>query len=182
VPSEPTSNDLKAVLKAKASTPASYVFQPASFAHNFYRLLLQSMLDDTAFVIRRGRDSKLARLREGSLSQTTIWDGLLFAHVREDLNLEQIRAVIFEGAIPQARADFFRVTLGVPVASLSSHAFLLAPLSAAMLYDFQALPPPDGGDMGHVGPPGVGIDLKLRGKEEDIKNGRVRGEVRTFLL
>lgn len=142
------------------------------------------MLGDSAFIIRYARDAKLRLLREGTVSQSTWWDKLLFAHLRNDTGLKHTRLLVLEGPLEQNRSEFFRMALGIPVVSTLGHAFLLAPLSAGMMYDFQRLPPPqlDGGEVtgkekGSVGPPVAGVEVKLRGDEKEISAGRVRGEV-----
>lgn len=88
-----------------------------------------------------------------------------------------------KGPVEQNKSDFFRLALGSPVMSSLEHAFLLAPLSVGGMWDFQRLPPPgleqeSSVELGHVGPPVVGLELKIAGDEKEIASGRIRGEVR----
>ena len=122
------------------------------------------------------------------VTRSTWWDSILFDGMRKDVHLHALRSLIFDGPVLQSRLDFFRIALGVPTISSQGHAFLLAPLSAAMMWDFQRLPPPgmeenEGvQEKGSVGPPVSGVELKLRGDEAEIAAGRVKGEVRSSSL
>lgn len=64
-----------------------------------------------------------------------------------------------------------------------AHPTFLAPLCAAHMFDVQRLPPPGakrlrGNEKNHVGPPTLGIEMKIVGNEDEIAAGRIKGEVR----
>jgi len=140
------------------------------------------MIGDSAFIIKQARNGKLRLLREGSVSKSTIWDTILFKGLRKELGLHMLRGVFFSGSLEQGKLETFRCAFGTPAVSTMSHPFLLAPLSHGHFYDYQRLPPPGvfrltGKEKAHVGPPSAGVELKLRGSEEEIAKGRIRGEV-----
>lgn len=163
--------------------PSALISQP------LYKVILGNMLGDSAFMVRNARDGKLRLLREGIVSQMTWWDKLIFTSLRKEVGLAKLRTVVLEGPTDQNRIEFFRIVFGTPVLATLAHAFLLGPLSAGLMYDFQRLPPPgvsekdfSSGAKAHSGPPVAGVEVKLRGQEKDIVAGRVRGEVRSLLL
>ena len=181
----PDADSLTLALRSPSAASPTMIFGPAPLISNpFYKLLLGNLLGDSAFIVRHARDGKLRLLREGTVSQTTWWDKLIFTSLRKEVGLSQIRAVVLEGDIEQNRVEFFRLVLGTPVLATLAHAFLLGPLSAGLFYDFQRLPPPGLTDndvstaaKAHVGPPVAGVEVKLRGEEKDMLAGRIRGEV-----
>ncbi|GAA5958671.1 hypothetical protein JCM21900_001547 [Sporobolomyces salmonicolor] len=183
LPAEPTFEDVEAVFANRSSPSATLVFAPSFLlVQPLYTLILKKMLGDSSFIIRHARDGKLRLLREGSVSKQTIWDSMLFKGIRQDLTLHMLRAVFFDGPVEQSKLETFRCALGVPTVSLLSHTFLLAPLSAGNLWDVQRLPPPGttaltGKEKAHVGPPATNVEIKLRGDEEEIATGRMRGEI-----
>lgn len=180
LPESATHEDLQALLTTRSAQPPSLIFAPSStFSEPLYKLLLSKMLGDTAFVIRQARNGKLRLLREGVLATKTIWDSILFQGVKLDSRVHRLRALFLEGPVDQSRLEMFRTTLGVPTVSTLAHAFLLSPLAAGMMWDVQRLPHPQGAtwSLGHVGPPVVGIDVKLRGDETEILDGTIKGEV-----
>ncbi|KAL8293107.1 hypothetical protein RQP46_000801 [Phenoliferia psychrophenolica] len=182
----PDSDALTLALRSPSALSPTMIFGPAPLiSQPFSKLLLGNMLGDSAFMVRHARDGKLRLLREGTVSQSTWWDKLIFTSLRKEVGLPTIRAVVLEGPVDQNRVEFFRIVLGAPVVVTLAHAFLLAPLSAGNLYDYQRLPPPGvikENDLSttakaHVGPPVGGVEVKLRGEEKDMVAGRVRGEV-----
>ncbi|KAM0792439.1 hypothetical protein ACM66B_005116 [Microbotryomycetes sp. NB124-2] len=188
LPAEATHDELFQILNMPPFI--SLLFSPAQPTSDlYYRLFLTNMLGDFASIIKYGRDAKLRLLRKGVLKNDTFWDKILFNGVRKDSRAIKLRAMFLEGESEQARLESFRTILGQPCVATKAHAFLLAPLSAAMLYDLQRLPRPgseevDMREVAHVGPPTAGVEIKLLGKEEEIQRGRVRGEllVRSPLL
>lgn len=180
---EPAPEELERLFLDKAMPLASIVFAPASLLSDvLYKLLLSKMLGDSAAIIKHTLNGKRRLLNHGVISQQSVYDNWLFAGVRKDTGLSRVRALILEGPMEQARSESFRVILGIPCLSTLEHPCLLAPVTAAMMYDFQRLPRPsatevDPNEVGHVGPPIVGAEIKLRGKEEDMVKGRMRGEV-----
>lgn len=142
------------------------------------------MLDLGGRTLTAARDGKMFLLREGILTKTSTWDTVMFKHVRGDANLDELRAVVFEGPVGANQLETLRSILGVPVVSVLGHAFLPAPVAAAGMYDLQRLPPPGlkaadqtGREEGPVGPPVPGVEVKVVGVENEIASGRVRGEV-----
>lgn len=146
------------------------------------------MMGDAPGIIRHARDGKLRLLRKGILTTDTFWDSILFGGIRKDANLSKLKGLFLSGPMEQNKSDFFRIATSCSVVSTLEHNLLLTPLSAGNMWDFQRLPPPskltiDGSEFGHVGAPSVGLELKLRGDEVEISNGRMYGEVgQTFLL
>ena len=180
LPEEPTHDDLLKIFSSKSSPPPSLLFGAEKLiASPLYKLLLTQMLGDSAFIIRLARNGKIRLLREGTVSSKTFWDKILFVGVRKESYTHKLRAVFIEGPMEQSRSEMFRSTLGVPVVSTLGHAFLLAPVSAGMMWDMQSLPHPDpeADGLGHVGPPVAGVEIKLRGDEDEMQKGRVKGEV-----
>ncbi|KAK4053050.1 hypothetical protein OIV83_001785 [Microbotryomycetes sp. JL201] len=188
LPAEATHDELFQVLNVPPFI--SLLFAPVQPVSDlYYRLFLTNMLGDFASIIKYGRDAKLRLLRTGVLKNDTFWDKILFNGVRKDARAIKLRAMFLEGESEQARLESFRTILGQPCVVTKAHAFLLAPLSAAMMYDLQRLPRPgseevDMREIAHVGPPTTGVEIKIMGKEEEIQRGRVRGEllVRSPLL
>lgn len=186
--SDKSPESLDALLGSASSPPATRIFGPASLiSASLYTLLLQKMMGDAPFIIKRARDGKLRLLRKGILSTTTLWDSILFGGIRKDINLLQLKGLVLAGPIEQNKSDFFRIALGASVVSTSEHEFLLAPLSAAGMWDFQRLPPPSsinltGNEIGHVGAPIAGLEMKLKGDEKEISEGRMCGEVSFFFF
>ncbi|GAA5911080.1 uncharacterized protein JCM6883_004263 [Sporobolomyces salmoneus] len=180
---EPTSEEIESIFAARTAPPATLIFAPSStLATPLYTTTLQKMIGDSSFIIRQARNGKLRLLREGSVSKSTIWDKILFKGLRKDLGLHMLRGVFFSGPLEQGKLETFRCTFGTPAVSTLSHPFLLAPLSFGHMYDYQRLPPPGlgrltGKEKAHVGSPAVGIELKLRGSEEDISKSRIKGEI-----
>ena len=169
---------LDVLLNAAASPSITLLVGPEPvLATSLHRHLLNKMLGDASFIIRHSRMGKLALLRKGVLSRDTFWDWLLFSGVRRDAGLRTVRAVIISGAVEQSKTDLYRLVLGAPAMSTLEHPFSLAPLAAGLMWDLQRLPPPGGGERGHVGPPTAGTEIKLSGDESEIARGRVRGEV-----
>jgi hypothetical protein len=86
-------------------------------------------------------------------------------------------------ALDQSRFETLRAALGCPVAQTLAHPVLLSPLCAAHMFDVQRLPPPGakrlrGNEKNHVGPPTLGMEVKLVGDEDEIEAGRIKGQVR----
>ena len=86
-------------------------------------------------------------------------------------------------ALDQSRFETLRAALGCPVAQTLAHPVLLSPLCAAHMFDVQRLPPPGakrlrGNEKSHVGPPTLGMEVKLVGDEDEIAAGRIKGQVR----
>lgn len=188
LPHNATHEDLSIVLLSPSCPPPTLIFAPSAVLDQpLYSFLLQTMLGDSSFIIKHARNGKLRLLREGVVSRSTWWDAILFDGMRKDVHLHALRALTFDGPVLQSRLDFFRIALGAPTIPTQGHAFLLAPLSAGMMWDFQRLPPPGTEEnegvqeKGNVGPPVSGVELKLRGDESEISAGRVKGEVRSFL-
>lgn len=182
LPEEASHNDLLQVLASKSAPAPSLLFGPESvIAQPLHRLLLTQMLGDSAFIIRTARNGKIRLLREGVVSSTTWWDKILFVGVRQESHTHKLRAMFIEGPIEQSRSEMFRSIVGIPCVSTMSHAFLLAPVSAGMMWDMQSLPHPDPeaerDGLGHVGPPVAGVEIKVRGDEDLIQKGTIKGEV-----
>ncbi|GAA6037168.1 hypothetical protein JCM8097_008768 [Rhodosporidiobolus ruineniae] len=185
LPAEPpaTPDEITELFATKDAPPATLVFAPTKvLGQPLYTAILQQMLGDASFIVQYARNGKLRLLREGTVSKQTMWDSLLFKGIRKDLNLTRLRALVLAGPLEQSRLETFRVALGCPTLSTLEHPLLLAPLSAANMWDVQRLPPPgvkgiNGREKGHVGPPGAGIEVKLRGEEGDMEAGRFRGEI-----
>lgn len=136
------------------------------------------MEGDSSLIIRYARTGKLNLLRKGIITQDSYWDWILFRGVTKDAGLGKLRALFVEGPLEQSRLDFFRIAFGCAVTSTLEIATLLAPLTSGMMHDVQRLPPLRcGKQLGHVGSPGGGIELKLIGDEELISAGTRRGEV-----
>ena len=162
----------------------TFLFAPtAQLQGAVYKALLKQMLDVGGFSLSKARDGKIALLRDGILSKTTFWDTIMFKHVRADANLDELRAIVFEGPAPAGQLETIRTILGVPVVTTLGHPFLLAPVSGQGMYDLQRLPPPGvkqadhtGRDNASVGPPLPGVEIKLVGAENDMASGRVKGE------
>ncbi|GAA6061663.1 hypothetical protein JCM10212_000846 [Sporobolomyces blumeae] len=180
----PSPEEVEVIFTTRTAPPATLLFASAEIlATPLYTLTLQKMLGDSSFIIRHARDGKVRLLREGSVSKQTFWDSLLFQSVRKDLALHKVRAVVLSGSTEQNKLELFRCALGCPAASTLEHPFLLSPLSHGHLYDYQRLAPPglatslNGKEQAHVGAPAVGVELKLRGDEGEIADGRMRGEV-----
>ncbi|BGP13830.1 hypothetical protein JCM10213_006335 [Rhodosporidiobolus nylandii] len=187
----PATTDAVAELFAvKSAPPATLVFAPTQvLAQPLYTLILQQMLGDASIIVRHAREGKLRLLREGTVSKQTMWDSLLFKGLRKDIHLTHLRGLFLSGPLEQSRLETFRVALGCPTVSTLEHPLLLAPLSNANMWDVQRLPPPgsrgiNGREKSHVGAPTVGVEVKLKGDEGEITQGRVRGEllIRTPLL
>ncbi|KAK4698353.1 secretory carrier-associated membrane protein, partial [Phenoliferia sp. Uapishka_3] len=172
-------------LRSPSHELPTLIFAPSStLSSPLYKLVLSNLLGDSAFIVRHARDAKLALLREGVVSQSTWWDKLIFTSLRTELGLHKLRGLVIEGETEQNRIDFLRLVFGIPVQVTKEHAFLLAPVCAGGMWDFQRLPPPgledkdmDGSEKAHVGPPVAGMEVKLRGLEKDIIAGRIRGEI-----
>ncbi|GAA5885360.1 hypothetical protein JCM6882_009586 [Rhodosporidiobolus microsporus] len=190
LPQDATPDDFLAVFDKKNMPPATLLFGSSDvLVKPLYTSILKEMLGDMSFLIQHARNSKMRLLREGTISKQTWGDSLLWAGVRKDLYLSFLRGVFISGPLEQSRLDTCRIALGCPTVSTLEHPFLLAPLSAGNMWDFQRLPPPgvkeiDGREKCHVGAPTIGVEVKLRGEERDFESGRVRGEVviRTPLL
>ncbi|GAA5968121.1 hypothetical protein JCM11641_003738 [Rhodosporidiobolus odoratus] len=192
IPTEPVpeAQAVGELFAIKPAPPASLVFAPTNLlAQPLYTLILQQMLGDSSFIVRHAREGKLRLLRSGNVSKMTIWDSLLFKGLRKDLHLTHIRGLFLSGPVEQNRLDTFRAVLGCPAVATLEHPFLLAPLSNGNMWDFQRLPPPgvkaiNGREKAHVGPPTLGVEVKLQGDEKEIQSGRLKGEIliRTPLL
>ena len=181
-PAPDSAEALDVLLNSAASPPITLlVGAEPILASSLHRHILNKMLGDASFIIRHSRTGKLALLRKGVLSQDTFWDWLMFSGVRKDAGLRLVRAVIISGAVDQSKTDLYRLVLGAPAMSTFEHPFSLAPLAAGLMWDLQRLPPPGGGERGHVGPPTAGTEIKLSGDESEIARGRIRGEVRSPL-
>ncbi|GAA6024103.1 hypothetical protein JCM11491_005994 [Sporobolomyces phaffii] len=180
---DPSSEEIEALFAARTAPAATLIFAPsATLATPLYTVVLEKMIGDSAIIIRQCRNGKLRLLREGSVSKTTIWDTILFKGLRKDLGVHMLRGVFFAGPLEQGKLETFRCTFGTPAVSTLVHPFLLAPLSHGHFYDYQRLPPPGtvrltGKEKAHVGPPAAGVELKLRGSEDDLAQGRIRGEI-----
>lgn len=180
---EPTSEEIESLFATRSAPSATLIFAPSStLATPLYTVVLRKMIGDSALIIRQARNGKLRLLREGSVSKKTIWDKLLFTGLRKELGLHMLRGAFFAGPLEQAKLETFRCAFGTPAVSTLAHPFLLTPASHAHFYDYQRLPPPGvarltGKEKAHVGPPAAGIELKLRGSEDDVSSGRIRGEV-----
>ncbi|GAA5830214.1 hypothetical protein JCM11251_001270 [Rhodosporidiobolus azoricus] len=190
LPKNATPDDLTVLLNKKNMPPATLFFGPTEvLAMPLYTSILKEMLGDMSFLIQYARNSKLRLLREGTVSKQTWGDSLLWAGLRKDLYLSFLRGIFLSGSLEQSRIETLRIALGCPTVSTLEHPFLLAPLSAGNMWDFQRLPPPgvkeiNGREKGHIGAPTAGMEIKLKGQESDIASGRMRGEVliRTPLL
>ncbi|KWU46444.1 hypothetical protein RHOSPDRAFT_15136 [Rhodotorula sp. JG-1b] len=190
--SETNPEELAQLLKAKTRPPATLIFAPASqLAKPLYTLVLSEMLGDSSFIVRAARDGKLRLLRQGVLTKQSFWDALLYKGLRQDTNLIRLRALFLSAppALDQSRFETLRAALGCPVAQTLAHPVLLSPLCAAHMFDVQRLPPPGakrlrGNEKNHVGPPTLGMEVKLVGDEEEIAAGRIKGQlvVRTPVL
>ncbi|GAA5951745.1 hypothetical protein JCM3765_003104 [Sporobolomyces pararoseus] len=180
---EPSSEEIESLFATRSAPAATLIFAPSStLATPLYTLTLKKMIGDSSFIIRQARNGKIRLLREGSVSKSTIWDTILFKGLRKELGLHMLRGVFFSGPLEQGKLETFRCTFGTPAVSTLSHPFLLAPLSHGHFYDYQRLPPPGvfrltGKEKAHVGPPSAGVEIKLRGSEEEIEKGRIRGEI-----
>ncbi|GAA5933013.1 uncharacterized protein JCM15063_002270 [Sporobolomyces koalae] len=180
---EPSSDEVETILTSRSAPPATLIFSPSkTFATPLYKVALEKMIGDSGFIIKLARNGKLRLLREGSVSKKTLWDSILFKGLRKDLGVHMLRGMFFDGPLEQGKLETFRCAFGIPAVSTLSHACLLSPLSHGNLYDYQRLPPPGvvrltGKEKAHVGPPATGIELKLRGNEDEISTGRVRGEL-----
>ncbi|GAA5989287.1 hypothetical protein JCM10908_001243 [Rhodotorula pacifica] len=178
--------ELSLLLNSKSRPPATLIFAPANvLAKPLYQLILSEMLGDSSFIVRAARDGKLRLLREGIVTKQSFWDALLYKGLRKDINLTRLRALFLSAppALDQSRLETLRASLGCPVVPTLSHPSLLAPLCAAHMFDLQRLPPPGakrlrGNEKSHVGPPTLGVEVKLvGGKEEELTAGRIKGEI-----
>ncbi|GAA5866939.1 hypothetical protein JCM3774_004610 [Rhodotorula dairenensis] len=184
--SDTNPEELAGLFKTTARPAPTLIFAPAGeLAKPLYTLVLSEMLGDSSFIVRAARDGKLRLLRAGVLTKQSFWDALLFKGLRKDLNLTRLRAVFLSAppAIDQSRLETLRAALGCPVAPTLAHPTLLAPLCAAHMFDVQRLPPPAttkrlrGNEKNHVGPPTLGIEMKIVGDEDEIAAGRIKGEI-----
>ncbi|BGP30007.1 hypothetical protein JCM10296v2_001759 [Rhodotorula toruloides] len=185
LPAEPTAEDILALLTLKSAPPATLIFAPAkTFVDPLYKLVLQQLDGDASFIVRHARDGKLRLLREGTVSKQTFWDSILWKGLRKDINLTSLRAIYLSSppAIEQSRLDTLRCALGCPTVVSCEHPLLLAPLSVGHMFDVQRLPPPGvqrlvGDEKSHVGAPTLGMEIKLKGDESDMADGRIKGEI-----
>ncbi|TKA54937.1 hypothetical protein B0A53_02410 [Rhodotorula sp. CCFEE 5036] len=183
--SETNPEELAQLLKAKTRPPATLIFAPASqLAKPLYTLVLSEMLGDSSFIVRAARDGKLRLLRQGVLTKQSFWDALLYKGLRKDTNLTRLRGLFLSAppALDQSRFETLRAALGCPVAQTLAHPVLLSPLCAAHMFDVQRLPPPGakrlrGNEKNHVGPPTLGMEVKLVGDEDEIEAGRIKGQI-----
>lgn len=181
-----TPESIETLFLSKSAPFASMIFAPSDvLADSLYKLILTKMLGDSQAIITHSLNGKRHLLRHGVISQNSVYDNVLFGSVRRDIGIGRVRALVLSSPspLPQARAETFRVVMGVPCVQTFAHAFLLAPVTHAMMYDFQRLPHPEATEVDptqvqHVGPPSVGVELKLRGKESEIEKGHMHGEVR----
>lgn len=167
-----------------AGRPTLIFGATATLHDGLYKGLLSTMLDLTGWILTNARDGKLRMLREGVISKESGWDTVMFKHVAADYNLAQLKMIVYDGPAPASQVESLRSILGAPVLSTLSHPFVLAPLAAQHAYDVQRLPPPGvmdksltGKELGHVGPPVPGVEIKLKGDENDLVGGRLRGEI-----
>ena len=130
----------------------------------------------------RALASKIALAREGVLTKSTIWDRLYMSNVGV---LPRVRYVAFDGLVRQRALETIRGVLGAPAVALKSHPLMLAPLTVAMMWDTQRLPPPalsrrqrpTGTEDSHVGTVPLNVELKIVGKEDDMAAEKYRGEL-----
>ncbi|KAF8160591.1 hypothetical protein BJ912DRAFT_1150914 [Pholiota molesta] len=114
---------------------------------------------------------KIAGLTAGFVTNQSLWDRLVFDAARAKVlghAAPMLRAVIVsEGAIPNDLLTPARIALSVPIVNVFTHPLSPAPVLATHPLDLQELPNVDA----HTGPPGINVEVKLRGVDDDAVEG-----------
>lgn len=139
--------------------------------------------------VRPASNSKLAFLRHGTFSSSTIWDKIVFNSVRRSIHGDKLRSVLLiteSNSVSQELLDVLRIQLsctvrqaylpispltavgiqltagiGQELANNSTSALATAPLNAVHSLDLQAFAEEDDFNSTHVGPPNVAVEMKL---------------------
>ncbi|KAF9476592.1 hypothetical protein BDN70DRAFT_882203 [Pholiota conissans] len=114
---------------------------------------------------------KIAGLAEGFITNQSLWDRLVFDSARAKVlghAAPMLRAVVVSGGpIPNTLILPARVALSVPLVNAFTHPLSPTPILASHPLDLQELPNEDA----HTGPPGINVEVKLRGVDDDAVEG-----------
>ncbi|KJA27239.1 hypothetical protein HYPSUDRAFT_35860 [Hypholoma sublateritium FD-334 SS-4] len=115
---------------------------------------------------------KGAALVEGFVTNQSLWDRLVFDGARAKVlghAAATLRAVIVSGgSIANALLEPARIALSVPLVVAHTSALSGAPVLASHPLDLQALP---GNGAAPAGPPGINVEVKLLGLDDDAVEG-----------
>ncbi|CAK5277771.1 unnamed protein product [Mycena citricolor] len=113
---------------------------------------------------------KMASMSEGFIAKDGLWDRLVFDAARAKAigdGSNALRAIISsEGSIPANELAPSRISLSIPIINCYSHPLVAAPVLASHALDVQDLEPDSTGPA-HTGPPGINVEVKLVGVEDD---------------
>ncbi|CAK5279607.1 unnamed protein product [Mycena citricolor] len=113
---------------------------------------------------------KMASMSEGFIAKDGLWDRLVFDAARAKAigdGSNALRAIISsEGSIPANELAPSRISLSIPIINCYSHPLVAAPVLASHALDVQDLDPESTGPA-HTGPPGINVEVKLVGVEDD---------------
>ncbi|KDR73413.1 hypothetical protein GALMADRAFT_212330 [Galerina marginata CBS 339.88] len=122
---------------------------------------------------------KLAGVNDGFITNQSLWDRLVFDSARAKVlgnGAATLREIIVSGGhIDLETLTPARIALSVPLVNVFTHPLVAAPILASNPLDLQDLPSfstGKTGSMAHSGPPGVNVEVKLVGvNDEIVENG-----------
>ncbi|KXN87754.1 hypothetical protein AN958_08230 [Leucoagaricus sp. SymC.cos] len=124
------------------------------------------------------RRHKLAGVNDGFITRDSLWDRLVFDGARAKVIGEAaatLRAVVVSGgSLPAVLMTPARIALSVPLVSAFTHPLVAGPVLASHPFDLQDFTSDVESEstVAHVGPPGVNVEAKLTGVEDEkLENG-----------
>ncbi|KIM48939.1 hypothetical protein M413DRAFT_438115 [Hebeloma cylindrosporum] len=113
---------------------------------------------------------KLAGVSEGFITNQSLWDRLVFDGARANVlghAAATLRAVVVSGGhIANDVLTPARIALSVPLVNAFTHPLVAAPVLASHPLDLQDIPSLKAA--AHTGPPGVNVEVKLTGVNDDV--------------
>lgn len=154
-------------------TQPSVVFCSASGASSLHGILMEEFSHYP--FNKRVLASKVAALRDGLLSRSTLWDMFPLKSFRKEQQISSLRAVVVFASqgdvLPQERIDALRTFISAPVIQGSTHPLQPVPLTISHIHDFQRV---HSGQNALVGPPSANVEIKATGVKDDaVMAGRL---------